>query len=234
MRTKSRLLRAFGVVAVGVLTVASLATPAGAVSRQTETLAKMPVTHALAVVSSIPGAKYAGMTIEGFDASVAKRHGYRVLTLDNGETLSITPARLAALGANPAVSKLEAAAAAVYRVGAGIQPDNYIYGNCGDSYIFIAASGGDWSELTGYDVVAPVDDFEWITKVYDYNWSTFTTREWSDHPTNPSWEGSDGPPPTMKITTEYYHAAVSTGIAWLDTGVICYTGFPTDETEDPR
>jgi hypothetical protein len=102
---------------------------------------------------------------------------------------------------------------------------DYVYGACGDAYIFVSAANRYWSLTTGYDVV---DDFDWVTYL----------RDPYSYPTGPSWEGDDSNPPLLAYTdeTEYWKAYVHYGIAFLDNGGVCHAGPPiaSDETNDPK
>lgn len=189
----------------------------------------------------------AAMTITGFDAKVAEAHGYRVFRFGDGTQVSVGSARLAKLGSHPTEASVIAVASGVYRPIAASAasavpaiPRNYKYGDCGDSYIFVAAVNKTCSLLTGYDVIAYVDDFDWVTRFWDPYGNLIKQKQYGNYayPTGPHWEGSDGNPPLLKYTdeTEYWKAYVHFGIAYLDNGDICTAGPPyaSDETNDPK
>lgn len=187
------------------------------------------------------------MTITGFDAKIAEAHGYHVFRFPDGTQVSVGSARLSKLGSHPTEASLVAVASGIYRpVSASVTPAvsavplNYEYGDCGDSYIFVAAVNRTWSLLTGYDVIAYVDDFDWVTRFYDPYGNLIKQTQYGNYayPTGPHWEGFDGNPPLLAYTdeTEYWKAAVYFGIAFLDNGDICTAGPPyaSDETNDPK
>lgn len=185
----------------------------------------------------------AGMTITGFSSRIAEEHGYRVFRFRDGTQVSVKPSRLAGLGKHPTEAALIKVAAGVYRpseLRGGVTPDNYVYGDCGDSYIFVSAYDRTWSLITGYDVIAYVDDFDWVTRFWDpyYNLVHQKTYGNYSYPTGPHWEGTDGNPPLLAYTSdsEYWHAFVHYGIAYLTNGDVCTAGPPyaSDKTTDPK
>jgi ABC-type amino acid transport substrate-binding protein len=80
------------------------------------------------------------MKVTGFDAAVAKAHGYEIRTDAQGRQYSV---------------KIGSKATAT--------PNNQIDGNCGSSYIYITGSAGPrtLSVDTGFNVIFPADSFYW-------------------------------------------------------------------------
>lgn len=205
------------------------------------------------------GTKYAAMTVHGIDARVARAHGYRVVTLADGTMASVKKSELDALGANPSDAAITRVASTTYnaRTGAaggtssqtlarqradlgrgryGVAPDNYVWGNCGDSYYFLSAWGADWSALTGFDVRAATVSSTWSTDFRNPSDSVIEGHNWENGPTGPSWEGSDGTPPYLTLDDTAYGVVwhgtwsgfVTSGEATLVDGTTCFSGDPGD------
>lgn len=191
----------------------------------------------------------AAMTRIGIDPAVAKAHGYTVVTLSDGSKVSVKTAHLRTLGAHPSDAALKDAqaadsplpskasvlaslqkAAAKKGVKAAVTPNDYVYGNCGDSYYFLSVySDGTWSSLTGYDVVSGVVDFNWWTALNDPSGSEIESIEYGGYATGPSWEGSDSNPPELSLAG-WYSGLVTSGTAYLDNGWVCASGHPGDQS----
>ena len=102
------------------------------------------------------------MQLVGFDAGIAASHGYTIKTLSDGTQVDIATSKLKALGPNPSDDAIKAGS--IFGIGSsgpttggGIHPNdshtNYVYGNCGDSFIGLGInSDGTWKLTTGYDV----------------------------------------------------------------------------------
>jgi hypothetical protein len=95
-----------------------------------------------------------GLRLVGLDATVAKAHGYAVVTLPDGTEASVR-ADLAPAARNgsyrPAHGLLGAA-----KSGGAISPDSFgeVIGDCGDSWVELDAIGGARATLTtGFDLV---------------------------------------------------------------------------------
>jgi hypothetical protein len=205
------------------------------------------------------GTKYGAMTVTGINAKVAHAHGYRVVTLADGTLASITSGAYTKLGAHPGNSAVRKAASTTYNpstgvtggttertlgrqsnqvasANGGVRPDNYVYGNCGDSYYFLGAAGADWSSLTGYDVRDAVDDFSWRTQFSDPTGEPIESKDYGEESTGPSWEGDDGEPPylTLDDTSDgviwhgTWSGVVAYGYATLVDGTTCLSGDPAD------
>jgi hypothetical protein len=80
------------------------------------------------------------MRVTGFDAAVAKAHGYEIRTDAQGRQYSVKA------GSNAAPA-----------------PDNQIDGTCGSSYIYVTGAAGPrtLSVDTGFNVIFPADSYYW-------------------------------------------------------------------------
>jgi hypothetical protein len=173
------------------------------------------------------------MTRIGFDSVVAQQHGYLILTLSDGAQVSILASKLKALGAQPSNSSIESNSAAVLPKRnvstAGISPDNYVYGDCGDSYYFLGVySDGSWSSITGYDVTDSVSEFVWWTGLEDPSGSQIESKEYGYGPTGASWEGTDSDGAGFLSQHGTYFGYVSSGTVLLNNGSYCTSGDPGD------
>lgn len=148
------------------------------------------------------------MKIVGFDAAVAKAHGYAIRTDAQGRQYSV---------------KAGAAANAA--------PDDRVYGNCGDSWLYEFAVGNHAVDLeTGFDVNTPAVAYWWRYWMHDLGGTTSHTyaggldfrNTWDNGPAGQRW-GALTPGPA--------NAWVDSGSdAILDNGDVCATAGPADST----
>ncbi|MFE9454803.1 hypothetical protein [Streptomyces sp. NPDC006739] len=105
------------------------------------------------------------MKVVGFDAAVAEQHGYKIVTLPNGEQTSVPKDGHVAPHSIPVV-----------------------HGDCGESYIHFYATGGhyDGEVNTGYKVDYSVVRYGWtvdvtdrfgLGKLPDSGWATGASHE---------------------------------------------------------
>ena len=154
----------------------------------------------------------AGMHIVGFDAAVAKAHGYQIRTNAQGLQYSA-------------------------KIGSVASPDSdpVKFGACGDSYIYYNAIGHRSvnpryiaSTFTGYDVTAPVVEGTWQATYHD-NAGSGTVTDYSATNGTPYWSTEYD---TLHSTSGYSWGEVDPNRAFvvLDNGGLCYSGGPWDST----
>ena len=150
------------------------------------------------------------MYITGFNAAVAKAHGYEILKNSQGEEYSV-------------------------KIGSKISSgDPVITGNCGDSYIYYAAIGYrsasphyGASTTTGYDVTNDVDYGYW-SAIYSDSAGTGTVSNYSATNGTPYWSSSYD---TWHSVTGYSLGTVSeASYVILVNGAICYSAGPWEST----
>ena len=147
----------------------------------------------------------APMTIIGFNAAVAKAHGYVIRTDAQGRQYSVKA------GAPNVVS-----------------PDNTVYGNCGSSYLYEYAIGLDQVDIqTGFNVNTPAVAYWWEYSMRDGGGTSSHTRagglaarrSWGD---DERWGA---------LTRGPASAWVDSGSdAILENGDVCTSGGPSDST----
>jgi hypothetical protein len=147
----------------------------------------------------------APMTITGFNAAVAKAHGYSIRTDAQGRQYSVKA------GAADAVS-----------------PNNVIDGNCGSSYIYEYAVGNHAVDIqTGFNITTPAVAYWWKYWMRDGGGTSSHTHggglalrtSWSD---DERWGA---------LTPGFATSWVDTGSdAILDNGGVCTSGGPSAST----
>ncbi|MEU8034666.1 hypothetical protein AB0C13_40005 [Streptomyces sp. NPDC049099] len=143
------------------------------------------------------------MKLVGFDAAVAEEHGYKIVTLPNGEQTSV-----------PKDGR--------------VVPNTTVHGDCGDSYLHFHATGGNYEgEIsTGYKVHHSVVRYGWsvdvtdrfgVGRLHDSGWATGPNHEM--HFLTHSGGAGDA------------HAQVEGGsYTILIDGEECHSGSPWDST----
>ena len=160
-----------------------------------------------------------GMYIAGFNAAVAKAHGYKILTNAQGLQYS---------------AKIGSAAS---RNSAAFNPasDPVKYGKCGDSYIYYRAIGHRAqnpryiaSTFTGYDVILPVVEGTWKATYYDRA-GAGTVFDYAATNGTPYWSTEYD---TLHAVTGYSWGEVDTNASWvlLDNGAFCHSAGPWEST----
>lgn len=199
MRQLSRAIAAIGaVLAAGmVLAGAAQAAPASASAAPARAAATSASPHVVRV--TVP------MRIVGFDAAVARAHGYVIRTDSHGRMYSV-----------------KAGAAT------GPTPDNQVYGNCGSSYLYETAVGYHAVDVqTGFSVNVPAVAYWWRywmndpggTSSHTFGGGLATRYNWAD---DSRW-GALTPGPAS--------AWVDGGSdAILVDGGVCTTAGPSDST----
>jgi hypothetical protein len=160
---------------------------------------------ASSVVASSP------MTIVGFDAAVAKEHGFRIISMPDGRQAEV---------ANSVAGNAQ------------VHPDGEVGGDCGISYVTIGSGApGSFSLLTGFHLNTAAIDYEWHVNVdetdlnyeHDFSWGgplDYETR----------WYGRDS---VVDVPSGDYLAVVSdtSSLAILWDGGVCYSGGPESSTQ---
>ncbi|WP_298344910.1 hypothetical protein [Ferrimicrobium sp.] len=171
----------------------------------------MGLTNSSSTLSTSPIVASSPMTIVGFDAAVAKEHGFRIVTMPDGH---------------------QAAVADTVVGNAQVSPDGEVGGDCGISYVTIASGApGSFSLLTGFHLDTAATDYEWHVQVdetdlnyeHDFSWGgplAFRTR----------WYGRDS---AVNVPSGDYLAVVSdtSSLAILWDGGVCYSGGPESSTQ---
>jgi hypothetical protein len=139
MRKASRF-AAGAVAAVAVAAGAVQALPAGAATAAPAGTRVTATPDGTRVTATPDGTRVTvPMTITGFNAAVAKAHGYTIRTNAQGQQYSV------AAGAANAVT-----------------PDNVVDGNCGTSYIYEYAVGNAAVDIqTGFSITTPAVAYYW-------------------------------------------------------------------------
>jgi hypothetical protein len=151
------------------------------------------------------------MHIVGFNAAVAKAHGYEIRKNARGQEYSI-------------------------KIGSRFSPDSdpVVYGNCGASYMYFSAIGArsaspkyGASYASGYTVVNPTVEGEWYMYFVD-NDGVGDVNNYSATNGTISWEQTGD---TWHGTTGYAYGEVSTS-SWvlMDDGGYCESGGPWEST----
>jgi hypothetical protein len=146
------------------------------------------------------------MHVVGFDAAVARAHGYQIKTAANGRQY---PARAGA--ASSAVS-----------------PDNQVGGNCGISYVYEYGIGNRAIELyTGYSVTGSVYQWYWTVRLDDRGGSSY--QRFQGGANAGTWQTDRV---VGGLTRGGARATVINGssVAFLNDGRICSSGGPYDST----
>jgi hypothetical protein len=161
-----------------------------------------------------------GMYVTGFDAAVAKAHGYKIVTYANGDMQAVPINPSSGLPKGTLLVKTPAP-------NGTIRPANGDYsqvsGNCGDSWISGWQTGAHQIELTsGFDVVLPAVKFKWRILLTDFNGdSEQGDSGWLAE--DSSWSGS------WPGLTQYEWSVdqvENSSYATLTDGEICYSGGP--------
>jgi|SRR4051794_29489353 hypothetical protein len=150
----------------------------------------------------------AEMRVVGFDKNVAAAHGYDIRTAASGEQYSVKRGGISA--AAPAM------------------PSNVVGGNCGFSYVYEYGIGNRAIELyTGYSVIHDVIRWHWQVRLDDRGGSSY--RNYSGWINNGIWQVDQV---IGGLTRGGARASVIRSASWalLDTGAICVSGGPWDDT----
>jgi hypothetical protein len=157
------------------------------------------------------------MNVEGFDAAVAKAHGYKIVTYANGDQQSVPIDPHSHLPKSLILHHAHG-----LRIAANSDYDR-IVGNCGTSWIAVLQTGASAVQVASGFVVtpAPAVDYGWTVSITDANGTTqkessgalFFKSAWARAWTNIH----------QHLWTFDY---VESGFAILDDGTICFSGTP--------
>jgi hypothetical protein len=176
-----------------------------------------------------------GMNVAGFNAAVAKTHGYKIVTYANGDQQSVPIDSNSHLPASPILHRSsQATASASSNSGivenspqAVASPDgnsdyNSVVGNCGTSWIAVLQTGHYNVQVgSGYSVYTAVVSHYWEVTLSDAN----GTSQQSDP------NGGATPAAYGRTWTNLYqyistYDFIDSGIVQLDDGTVCYAGRP--------
>lgn len=146
------------------------------------------------------------MVVEGFDAAVAKAHGYHIVTV-NGVEASVKDGT-----STPA-------------------PYDYLKGNCGDSWLYMNGGTREFTYTTGFqNLVLPATWFGWEVVIlgpngYNPDWT------WGGPMFGTAW--STGNVRVNVGATGWYHGVVVPGGSWviLIDGTYCESLGPESGTQ---
>jgi hypothetical protein len=217
MRKPTKLAASAGIVAAAATIMAGAvqALPAGAATAATAGTrvtatpdgTRVTVLDGTRVTATPDGTRVTvPMTITGFDAAVAKAHGYTIRTNAQGQQYSVKA------GAADAVS-----------------PNGVVDGNCGSSYIYEYAVGNHGVDIqTGFNIYTPAVAYYWKywmrdgggTSSHSHAGGLALRTSWSD---DERWGA---------LTPGYATSWVDTGSdAILDNGGVCTSGGPSASTD---
>jgi len=158
-----------------------------------------------------------GMNVVGFDAAIARAHGYKIVTYANGDQQSVP--------VNPA-SRLPKSP--ILRHGRGMVPANSDYdkviGNCGTSWIAVMQTApGQVQMASGFGVSSsPAVGYSWTVSLSDANGTSQQSASgslWFRNSWARSWNNLNQHIYTFDL--------VQSGLADLEDGTICYAGRPS-------
>jgi hypothetical protein len=157
--------------------------------------------------------------VVGFNAAVARSHGYKIVTYANGSEQSVPINRASGLQPGPVVY--------LHRASSGVEPDavtqNTVYGTCGSSFIEGEKSANHQIWLTsGFSVTpAPAVAEAWVIELEDENGT--------------SYQGASGPIDSKKWShtwddlNQYNYSfddVLTSSSATLSNGEVCTSGGP--------
>ncbi|WP_438295865.1 hypothetical protein [Streptomyces sp. HUAS TT7] len=155
-----------------------------------------------------------GMNVVSFNAATAKAHGYKIVTYANGDQQSVPVDPKSKLPKSPILHH-------------GMQPLNSDYdrvvGNCGVSWISVRQTAASQVQVgSGFTVSSPAISYNWTISLSDRNGTShqsssgglFFKETWARVWSNLNQHG---------YTFDY----VSSGLAELANGTVCYAGRPS-------
>lgn len=170
-----------------------------------------------------------GMSLRGFDAAVARAHGFEIVTLPDGATASVP------------VEKAEAARSGEYRPTEGTIPAEgprdqstlrgygELPGECGVSYVELAPIGFSKAHLiTGFEITASgaVWDMNWNVRIHDNGGDSTQHYEMENgFPVGNGWQSYFR---VLGLTVGWADATVEWYTSWaiLTNGWLCYSMGP--------
>ena len=212
MRTRTSLLRLIAVASALTAMLAGITSAASASpTSTTPTTTTSTTTHLITN----------GMTAVGFNAAIAKAHGYKIVTYANGDQQSVPIASNSKLAKSLIVSKGLISQSGVHT--AANSDNNTVTGNCGNAWIAVMQTGYNQVQVaSGFTVFpSPAADYSWDVQLNDANGTSHQTAGgflWSRYTWGRSWNGL-----SQSVWTQDF---VASGLADLDDGTICYAGRP--------
>lgn len=212
MIRKSAILLAALAVALGTLftSSAAFAAPAGRSAPST--------THHFAT----PKLLQTGMYVAGFNAAVAKAHGYKIVTYANGDQQSVPINPNSRLPKSPILSRSHGMDISPSMVAATNTDYNQVVGNCGISWIRVSQTGTNKvAVVSGYkNLAGPAYFWSWNVSLSDKNGTSHQTHSGATQGEAASWIWSNLN--QYGFTFDYVYS----GGAVLDDGTICLSGAP--------
>ncbi|WP_370947041.1 hypothetical protein AB5J62_05665 [Amycolatopsis sp. cg5] len=158
-----------------------------------------------------------GMYVAGFNEEVAKANGYKIVTYPNGDRQSVPADPDSKLPKSPILSHTANTDAA---------PANSDYdrvqGNCGSSWIAVRQTGPSNVQVgSGFSVYTGTVSHSWTVALSDANGTSHQSGP--SRPTNGTWAWTW----SNLYQRSYTFDHVSSGVAQLVDGVVCYAGRPS-------
>jgi hypothetical protein len=179
-----------------------------------------------ASANSAAGVQHA-FNVVGFDAAVAKAHGYKIVTYANGSEQSVPINSQSGLKPSPVVNLQDASEEAASATPGVVSPDavtqDTVYGNCGYSYIEGEKSATHQIWLnSGFSITpAPAVRYNWTIELEDKNGSSYQgsngeidSYSWSD-----TWSG-------LNQYSYSFDDVLTSSSATLSNGEVCASGGP--------
>jgi hypothetical protein len=167
-----------------------------------------------------PSAKFElkrGMYIGGFDAAVAKAHGYKIVTYANGDQQSVPVNPKSYLPKGPLLVK------ATGKLSPATSGYDAVDGDCGDAWIYGAEITTAHIEIqSGFDVTEPAIAYRWVVSLSDANGTSHQTES-GTLAERSSWEHTWSDLYQYEYTIDQ---ATTSSKAVLEDGSICYSGGP--------
>lgn len=162
-----------------------------------------------------------GMYVAGFDSAVAKAHGYKIVTLSNGDRQSVPINAKSGLPKGPVLHKATNKKRARARTSANTDYAA-VYGNCGQSWIRNTEIGSNKvSVASGYRYLPE--------SAYYWNWEISLTDR--NGTSRQRYAGATSGTSASRVWSNlnqsgYSYDRVAKGGATLNSGTICFSGNP--------
>jgi hypothetical protein len=161
-----------------------------------------------------------GMYVTGFNAAVAKAHGYKIVTYANGDMQAVPINPRSGL---PKGTLLVRAASPKGTIRPANGDYSAVYDDCGDSWINGWQIGPHLINLTsGFDVVLPAVHFKWRILLSDFNGES-EQGDGGFLAEDPSWSGE------WENLTQYdwtVDQVENSSNVTLTDGEVCFSGGP--------
>ena len=160
--------------------------------------------------------KERGMYVSGFNAAVAKAHGYKIVTYANGDQQSVPINANSHLPKGPMLDRQ-------HGISADSNTDyNQVQGNCGISWIRVSQTGTNKvAVVSGYkNLAGPAYFWSWDVSLSDKNGTSHQSHSGATQGEQAQWIWQNLN--QFGFTFDY----VDNGGAVLDDGTICLSGGP--------